>query len=88
MVDQPTQDTRSETPYVDIVSPTNRWPDRTGKLKHRPDIQAVVQPNQRNWLKKVDMAEFAINSSVSATTKYSSFELNGGYMPSIIKELQ
>jgi hypothetical protein len=32
------------------------------------------------------MVEFAINSSVSATTGYSLFELNGGYMPNMIKE--
>ena len=34
------------------------------------------------------MTEFAINASVSQTTKYAPFELNGGYMPSMIKELR
>ena len=33
------------------------------------------------------MVEFAINSSVSETTGYSPFELNYGYMPSMIKEI-
>ena len=33
------------------------------------------------------MTEFAINASISETTKYVPFELNGGYMPSMIKEL-
>lgn len=51
-------------------------------------FRAIVQPDQRDWLEKVDMAEFAINSSVSATTGYAPFELNGGHMPSMIKELR
>jgi hypothetical protein len=33
------------------------------------------------------MTEFAINASISGTTKYAPFELNGRYMPSMIKEL-
>jgi hypothetical protein len=34
------------------------------------------------------MTEFTINASISETTKYMPFELNGGYMPSMIKELR
>ena len=34
------------------------------------------------------MTEFAINSSVSATSRYAPFELNGGYMPSMMKEFR
>jgi len=34
------------------------------------------------------MVKFPINSSISATTGYSPFELNYGYMPSIIQEIQ
>ena len=34
------------------------------------------------------MVKFAINSSMSETTGYAPFELNGGYMPSMIKEIQ
>src|ERR1700726_822976 len=33
------------------------------------------------------MAEFAINSRVSSSTKYAPFELSRGYMPSMIKTL-
>src|SRR5882757_6495976 len=32
------------------------------------------------------MVKFAINSSVSASTGYAPFELNGGYMPQMLKE--
>jgi hypothetical protein len=34
------------------------------------------------------MTEFAINASISATTGYAPFELNHGYLPSMIKELR
>jgi hypothetical protein len=34
------------------------------------------------------MTEFAINASVSGMTKYAPFELTGGHMPSMIKELR
>ena len=37
-------------------------------------FRAIVQPDQKDWLEKVDMAEFAINSSISATTGYAPFE--------------
>jgi hypothetical protein len=33
------------------------------------------------------MTEFAINVSISGTTGYAPFELNGGYMPSMIHEI-
>jgi hypothetical protein len=34
------------------------------------------------------MVEFAINSSISESTGYAPFELSGGYMPSMIKEIR
>ena len=40
----------------------------------------VVSNNQKDWLSKCPMVEFAINSSVNATTGYAPFELNHGYM--------
>jgi hypothetical protein len=46
----------------------------------------MVEPDQRNWVEKCPLIEFAINSSISASTGYAPFELNGGYMPSMIKE--
>ena len=51
-------------------------------------FRLVVSHDQKNWINKVDMVEFAINSSISGTTGYAPFELNYGYMPSIIKEIQ
>ena len=51
-------------------------------------FQSVVSHDQKNWIDKVDMVEFAINSSVSGTTGYAPFELNYGYMPLMIKEIR
>jgi hypothetical protein len=48
-------------------------------------LRSTVRPDQRDWLEKCPYVEFAINSSVSKTTGYSPFELNGGYMPSMIR---
>ena len=44
-------------------------------------LQTVVDNDQTNWSEKCSMAEFAINSSVNATTGYAPLELNYGYMP-------
>ena len=51
-------------------------------------LRTLVRPDQKDWVEKVDMVEFAINSSVSELTGYAPFELNGGYMPSMIKEFR
>jgi hypothetical protein len=47
----------------------------------------VVRHDQKDWVDCVDMTEFTINVSISETMKYVPFELNRGYMPSMIKEL-
>lgn len=47
----------------------------------------MVQPDQTNWVKKIPMVEFAINSSTSSTTGFTPFKLNYGYMPTMICEL-
>ncbi len=51
-------------------------------------FRAGLRPDQKDWMGRVDLTEFAINSSISDTTKYAPFELNGGYMPSMIRELR
>ena len=43
----------------------------------------VINDDQRDWAAKCPMVEFALNSSVSATTRFSLFELNQGYMHQI-----
>ena len=43
----------------------------------------LINDDQKNWGDKCPMVEFALNSSVSATTGFALFELNQGYMPQI-----
>jgi transposase InsO family protein len=49
-------------------------------------FRTVVRNDQKDWVDCTDMTEFTINASVSETTRYVPFELNGGYMPSMIRE--
>ena len=44
-------------------------------------LRALVKPDQTDWLDKIPMTEFALNSAVSASTGYAPFELNYGYLP-------
>ena len=44
-------------------------------------LRTVVSNDQKDWLSKCLMVEFAINSSVNTTMGYAPFELNHGYMP-------
>ena len=41
-------------------------------------LHTVVSNDQRDWSDKCPMVEFAINSSINATTGYTPFELNHG----------
>ena len=46
-------------------------------------LQTVVNNDQKDWSSKCPMVEFAVNSSVNATTGYALFELNYRYMPQL-----
>jgi hypothetical protein len=50
-------------------------------------FRGVVAPNQLNWLDKVPMVEFAINSSISVTTGFAPFEVVSGYMPEMMRQI-
>jgi transposase InsO family protein len=49
-------------------------------------FRAAIRPDQRDWVKRCPMTEFAINSSISESTGFAPFELTYGYMPSMIKK--
>ncbi len=51
-------------------------------------FRSDLHPDQRDWVDHIDMTEFAINASVSKMTGYTPFEVNGGYMPSMIQEIR
>jgi hypothetical protein len=50
-------------------------------------ICTAVQPNQCDWALKVPLTEFAINSSISALTGFTPFELIYGTMPHMMVEI-
>ena len=41
----------------------------------------MVRNDQKDWAELCPMVEFALNSSISATTGYAPFKLNCGYIP-------
>ena len=43
----------------------------------------IINDDQRDQAAKCPMVEFALNSSISTTTRFAPFELNQGYMPQI-----
>ena len=43
-------------------------------------LHTVVSNDQKDWSSKCPMVEFAINTSINATTGYAPFKLNHGYM--------
>ena len=50
-------------------------------------FRSVIRHDQRDWIDWTDITEFAINASIAETTKFAPFKLNGGYMPSMLKEI-
>ena len=46
-------------------------------------LRMIINDDQKNWADKFPMVEFALNSSVSGTTRFALFKLNQGYMPQI-----
>ena len=44
-------------------------------------LRMIVSDDQKDWAAKCPMVEFALNSSINATTGFAPFELNQGYMP-------
>jgi len=51
-------------------------------------FRAMIDPDQRDWVKKSPLIEFTINSSINSATGLMLFEINNGYMPVMMKELK
>src|SRR5882762_4555552 len=47
-------------------------------------LRTVIKPDQTDWVEKLPLVKFAINLSLSSTTGFALFELNYGYMPTLI----
>ncbi|KAJ3478071.1 hypothetical protein NLI96_g10013 [Meripilus lineatus] len=50
-------------------------------------LRGMVKSNQSDWVEKLPMVEFAMNSTVSATTGFAPFEINGT-IPRMITEFK
>ena len=50
-------------------------------------FRAAISPDQKDWVYKIPMMEFAINSSISKSTGFAPFELDSAYMPRMIRQL-
>ena len=50
-------------------------------------LRTMIRADQKDWLFRIPMTKFALNSSVSASTGYIPFFLNGGQVPSMIRDL-
>src|SRR5712675_87604 len=46
-------------------------------------LQVLICPDQQDWLNKIPMVEFTLNSAISNSSGFAPFELNYGYMPSM-----
>jgi hypothetical protein len=50
-------------------------------------LRTAVRPDQLDWPKHLLSVEFAINSSVNASTGFAPFKLTYGYMPTILTDV-
>ena len=61
--------------------------DGTTELANRSVGQilwSVIQPDQSDWADKIPIVEFAINSNINSSAGFAPFELNYGYLPTLI----
>lgn len=47
-------------------------------------LRSMVTPDQTDWVERIPLCEFAINSSTNASTGFAPFELIYGYMPRLV----
>ena len=47
-------------------------------------LRTMIRPDQRDWVEKLPMTEFTLNSSISSSTGFAPFELNYGFLPTFI----
>src|SRR6202795_4957128 len=47
-------------------------------------LRSFVNDHQTDWNEKLPLVEFALNSSVNSSSKFAPFELNYGWMPTMM----
>lgn len=50
-------------------------------------LRSLVSPKQKDWVSKLPMVEFALNSSINQSTGYAPFELVYGDMPRMVTSI-
>src|SRR5262249_36582523 len=50
-------------------------------------FRTMISPDQTDWVAKIPLVEFAINSSVNSTTGFAPFELNYTRMPTVMPKI-
>jgi hypothetical protein len=50
-------------------------------------VRSAVSTDQKDWVRTLPMTEFAINASISDSTGFTPFELNGPGMPAMLKQI-
>ncbi|KAF7770793.1 hypothetical protein Agabi119p4_6767 [Agaricus bisporus var. burnettii] len=76
---------------TDLLMSTSFHPQTDGQVERMNRnigqiFRSSISHDQKNWVDKCPLIEFAINSSVAAATKFAPFELNYGFMPSMIRD--
>jgi len=51
-------------------------------------FQALIKPDQKNWVEKSPLIEFMINASIGNATGLTLFEINYRYMLAMMKEMR
>ena len=51
-------------------------------------FQALIRPDQKNWVEKSPLIKFAINLSIGNAMGLALFKINYGYMPAIMREMR
>jgi len=51
-------------------------------------FQALIKPDQKNWVEKSPMIEFAINSSIGNAMGLAPFKINYRDMPAMMREMR
>src|ERR1700683_4905182 len=46
-------------------------------------LRSTVSPDQKDWLPRIPLVEFTLNSSINSSSGFTPFKLNYGYMPRV-----
>ena len=51
-------------------------------------FRSLIKPDQKDWVQRCPMIEFTINLRIGSTTRLAPFEINCGYMPTMMREVK